>query len=231
MRNYLFNENMKMANLILVKPILILLLPRFGVPLGFGDKSVKELCDEHGIAVDFFLIVCNIYSFDNYMPSQDKVESTDMSMLCRYLEESHRYYLDQRLPHIANHINRISGEMKTTAGVILKRFFEEYNSEVVAHFKYEEQNVFPYMKKLLSGKRCNDYSISMYLPSHTNIEDKLDDLTQIMFKYLPEGVRTYETIGAVFDILQLSDDLKKHSLIEEKVLVPYVEHLERSGLK
>ena len=137
MRNYLFNENMKMANLILVKPILILLLPRFGVPLGFGDKSVKELCDEHGIAVDFFLIVCNIYSFDNYMPSQDKVESTDMSMLCRYLEESHRYYLDQRLPHIANHINRISGEMKTTAGVILKRFFEEYNSEV--EFEWNEK--------------------------------------------------------------------------------------------
>ena len=84
------------------------------------------------------------------------------------------------------------------------------------------------MKKLLSGKRCNDYSISMYLPSHTNIEDKLDDLTQIMFKYLTEGVRTYETIGAFFDILQLSDDLKKHSLIEEKVLIPYVEHLERN---
>ncbi len=228
MRNYLFNENMKMANLILVKPTLILLLPRFGVPLGFGDRSVKEICEEHGISADFFLIVCNIYSFDNYVPSLDKVVGTDMSMLSRYLEESHRYYLDQRLPHIANHINRISDEMGNTTGMILKRFFEEYNSEVMAHFRYEEQNVFPYVKKLLAGERCVDYSISMYLPSHTNIEDKLDDLTQIMFKYLPEGVRTYETIGAVFDILQLSDDLKKHSLIEEKVLIPYVEHLERN---
>lgn len=227
MKNYLFTENMKMANIILIKPSLILLLPRFNIPLGFGDKSVKELCQSHNMSAEFFLIVCNIYSFDNYVPSYETVINTDMSMLDCYLEASHRYYLDQRLPHIANHINRITGEMKGRSGEVLKMFFEEYNKEVIAHFRYEEQNVFPHLKNLLAGNACDDYAISMYSPSHTNIEDKLDDLTQIMFKYLPEDVKTYETIGAVFDILQLSEDLKKHSLIEEKVLIPYVEHLER----
>ena len=54
MKNYLFDENMKMADLILIKPSLILLLPRFNIPLGFGDKSVKELCRSHGISTDFF---------------------------------------------------------------------------------------------------------------------------------------------------------------------------------
>lgn len=227
MRNYLFSENMKMADLILIKPSIILLLPRFNIPLGFGDKSVKDLCMAHGISSGLFLMICNIYSFDNYVPSQDVVNSIDMSMLDCYLEKSHRYYLDQRLPHIANHISRIAGEMNNRAGEILKCFFEEYNNEVIAHFRYEEQNVFPHLNRLLSGEVADDYSITAYLPSHTNIEDKLDDLTQIMFKYLPEGVKTYETIGAVFDILQLSEDLKKHSLIEEKVLIPFVEHLEK----
>ncbi len=228
MKNYLFDENMKMADLILIKPSLILLLPRFNIPLGFGDKSVKELCRSHGISTDFFLIICNIYSFDNYVPSPDKVIATDMSMLDCYLEASHRYYLEQRLPHIANHISRMTCEMHGPAGEILRRFFEEYNSEVVAHFKYEEQNVFPHLKKLLANGKSGDYRIALYSPSHTNIEDKLDDLTQILFKYMPEGVKTYEAIGALFDILQLSEDLKKHSLIEEKVLIPYVEYLERN---
>ncbi len=227
MKNYLFDENMKMADLILIKPSLILLLPRFNIPMGFGDKSVKELCQNHGIAVDFFLLICNIYSHDNYVPSLDKVLAIDMSMLNCYLEASHRYYLDRRLPHISRHISRMTAEMKDRAGDILRKFFEEYNNEVVAHFKYEEQNVFPHLKRLLAGESSEGYSISQYSPSHTNIEDKLDDLTQIMFKYLPEEVKAYETIGAVFDILQLSEDLKKHSFIEEKVLIPYVEHLER----
>ena len=231
MKNYLFDENMKMANLILIKPSLILLLPRFNIPLGFGDKSVKELCQNHGISVGFFLLICNIYSHDNYVPALDKVLATDMSMLDCYLEASHRYYLDRRLPHIARHIARMTAEMNGRAGDILKRFFEEYKNEVVAHFKYEEQNVFPHLKKLLAGEAGDGYSISQYSPSHTNIEDKLDDLTQILFKYLPEEVKAYETIGAVFDILQLSEDLKKHSLIEEKVLIPYVEHLERKQVR
>ena len=227
----MFNENMKMADLIIIKPGLILLLPRFNIPLGIGDKSVKALCEEHGVSAEFFMLVCNIYSFDDYIPSTEEVLSTDMSPLVSYLEESHRYYLGKRLPHIANHIDRIAKQVKGTAGSVLKHFFSEYTKEVVSHFNYEEQYVFPHLEKLAHGQADEDYVISDYVPGHTNIEDKLDDLTQIMFKYLPEEVMAYETIGAVFDILQLSEDLKKHSLIEEKVLVPYVEHLERSGLK
>lgn len=226
MKNLLFDENMKMANLILVNPGLILLLPRFNIPLGFGDKSVKEVCSGHGVSTDFFLLVCNIYTIDNYVPPLEKVLATDMGMLNCYLEASHSYYLDRRLPHIASHIARMTAEMDCRMGGVLKRFFEEYNNEVVAHFRYEEQYVFPHLKRLLAGETDHSYRISQYSPSHTNIEDKLDDLTQILFKYLPEEVKAYETIGAMFDILQLSEDLKKHSLIEEKVLIPYVEHLE-----
>ncbi|MDY6412160.1 MAG: hypothetical protein SPL28_04075, partial [Bacteroidales bacterium] len=35
------------------------------------------------------------------------------------------------------------------------------------------------------------------------------------------------TIDMIFDILQLSRDLRKHSLIEEKILGPYVKQLEK----
>ena len=36
-----------------------------------------------------------------------------------------------------------------------------------------------------------------------------------------------KSIEFVFDIFQLSTDLNKHALIEDKILVPYVEMLER----
>ena len=61
---------------------------------------------------------------------------------------------------------------------------------------------------------------------HDNIEDKLSDLTQIIFKYLPGNVSPEDSIDVVFDIFQLSADLNKHALIEDRILVPYVEMLE-----
>ena len=36
-----------------------------------------------------------------------------------------------------------------------------------------------------------------------------------------------DAIDMIFDILQLSRDLRKHSLIEEKILGPYVKQLEK----
>ena len=70
--------------------------------------------------------------------------------------------------------------------------------------------------------------MSKFVDSHGNIEDKLGDLVQIIFKYLPESVTSDDTVDMVYDILQLSLDLNRHSLVEEKVMVPYVLHLERS---
>ena len=38
-----------------------------------------------------------------------------------------------------------------------------------------------------------------------------------------------DAIDMVFDILQLSQDLRKHSLIEDKILGPYVKQLEKNA--
>jgi transcriptional regulator, luxR family domain protein len=79
----------------------------------------------------------------------------------------------------------------------------------------------------LSGEVHESYHIRDFAEVHSNIEDKLNDLTQIIFKYLPANASPKESIELVFDIFQLSTDLNKHTLIEDKILVPYVEMLER----
>ena len=68
MEKLLFSEKMKLADLISVNHNLILMLPRFGIPLGFGDRSVEEICYMNNVPVDFFLLVCNVYAFDSYLP-------------------------------------------------------------------------------------------------------------------------------------------------------------------
>jgi regulator of cell morphogenesis and NO signaling len=222
-----FTENMKLADIITANHNLILMLPRFGIPLGFGDKSVLTVCKQNRIPVDFFLMVCNVYTFDHYIPDYKNIISINMDLLIPYLLASHNYYLKERLPHIEKHLYLIAERAGTRYESMLKNFFNEYKNEVSEHFEYEEKTVFPYIESLKNNKPETPYQIKDFREAHSNIEDKLNDLMQIVFKYLPENIEPYESIELVFDIMQLSSDLIKHALIEEKIVVSYVTLLEK----
>lgn len=224
MQNNYFTENMKLADIITANYSLVLMLPRFNISLGFGEKSVKEICERNDISVHFFLLICNVYTFDNYTPNNTKFE--EMDFLVPYLSASHYYYMQERLPHIEQHLNKIADRIDEKYGTILKRFFTNYKDEVAEHFSYEEKTVFPYLNKMEQGIINEKYTIKEFSATHSNIEDKLNDLIQIIFKYLPKNTSSNESIELIFDIMQLSNDLKKHQLIEDKILIPYVAHLE-----
>ena len=219
---------MKLADVISANHNLIFMLPRLGIPLGFGDKCVAEVCAKYDVPVDFFLLVCNVYTYDWYIPDKKNVVFVDMRLLIPYLRASHDFYIRERLPHIEQHLDCIATEAEKKYGTVLKCFFEEYKKEVSEHFQYEENIVFPYIESLISRKPNSAYHIKDYEKAHSNIEDKLNDLMQIIFKYLPGNISPVDSVEVVFDIFQLSSDLNKHSLIEEKILVPYVELLEKN---
>ena len=224
----LFTKKMKLADVISSNPSLVLILQRFRIELGFGEKSVAEVCRANGISEQFFLLICNVYTHDRYLPSMEELQETDMSSLVPYLIASHSYYLDERIPHIERHLDRIAEACPKNHKEILQRFFHDYKTEVENHFLYEEKTVFPYIEALRNGKSGGGYSINQFEENHSNIEDKLNDLTNIFIKYLPGDIMPKERVSVLFDIFQLSGDLNKHSLIEEKILIPYVETIERS---
>ena len=91
--------------------------------------------------------------------------------------------------------------------------------------------MFPHIEALMGGKKDTTYSIGEFVHTHSDIEGKLDDLLNIVFKYLPPQVDDDNVTDVVYDILRLSEDLKKHTFIEEKIMVPLVQHLENAILK
>jgi regulator of cell morphogenesis and NO signaling len=93
---------------------------------------------------------------------------------------------------------------------------------------YEEEVVFPYIEALLNGQRSDSYKINEFEHNHTNIQDTLDDMMNILLKYLPGDILPKERIEISLDIMDLSDDLNRHSLIEDRILIPYVELLENA---
>lgn len=222
----IFSETTKMADLVLGNSKLLLMFPRFGMDLGFGDHSIAEVCAMNHVSTPFFLMICNVYCNDDYTPSPEDIANVDLKALINYLLESHKYYLNERLPHIEEHLDHIIKTCNPKYGNMLHRFFEEYKNEVVDHFIYEEKNVFPYLQQLVNQNVKTDYKIRVFHENHTNIEDKLSDLMNILVKYLPADVFPKERIEIALDINELSADLMSHALIEERVLIPFVESLE-----
>ena len=222
------DTTIKMSELITAHVELVMMLQRMGIALGFGDRSVNDVCRRHGVDPDFFLLISNVYSNTEYEPTSDEILSTDMLGLVPYLRNSHDYYVHKRLPHIEQHLGHIVEQLPERVATVLTRFFEIYKTEVLDHFGHEEGTVFRHIEALQAGERDSSYQMRDFVENHGNLEEKLNDLVQIIFKYLPESVTSDDTVDVVYDILQLSLDLNRHSLVEEKVMVPYVMHLERS---
>ena len=149
----LFTSRMKLADIITANHNIILLLPRFGIPLGFGDKSVREVCTANNVPVDFMLLICNVYTFDDYLPDIESLAATDMRPLLKYLEESHNYYTNERLPHIEVHLHHIADRIGQRYGEILKKFYADFRREITEHFREEEQYDFPKLRGLQDGTR------------------------------------------------------------------------------
>lgn len=223
----LFSKETKLAELIAADRRLLQLLPRFGIGLGFGDRNVDQVCEMNHVNADLFLLICEIYSKNSFRPKAEELKQIDMSDLLHYLKASHKYYLNERFPHIEEHLQHIIEACGQKYGPMLSHFYDEYKQEVMRHIQYyEEEVVFPYIEALLKGQRTDTYDINEFEHNHTNIQDTLDDMMNILLKYLPDDILPKERIEISLDIMELSDDLNRHSLIEDCVLIPYVENLE-----
>ena len=223
----LFSEKSKLYEMIADNPKLLQLLPRFGIQLGFGEHSVEEVCMQNKVSTRLFLAVCSLHFDPENTVNLGKPDETDLTSLLSYLSASHRDYLDERFPHIEEHLGRIIKAAGPKYGNMLDHFYNEYKREMVKHFKYEEEVVFPYIAALRQG-RDSDYNIDQFRHNHSNIEDTLEDMTNSLIKYLPGDILPSERVCIATDIMELSADLISHSLIEEQILVPFVESLEKA---
>lgn len=228
MKHLTFSPHMKLADLLLANYKLLLVLNRFDIHLGFGEKSIEEVCMQRGISTPLFLLVCNVYTFNDYLPQTEELKMFSLADMIKYLNNSHIYYREDCLPRINKRLMQIVAHLNTKPALILKRFYDDYQKEVLKHFAYEEKTVYPYASAISNGDRVKAYSISQFQKHHSNIEEKINDLKNIIIKYLPDTGAPEELNALLFDLFELEDDFSKHTLIEDKILVSLVLELENN---
>lgn len=211
---------MKMSDMIASNYDLILMLPRFGIHLGFGEKTVRDVCRDYGVDEFFFLTVCNIYTFDDFRPDDEELQRIDHRLVVEHLRASHRYYIEERLPHMQRHLDHVADSAGEQSAEVLKKYFSDYCREVREHVRREERNLSLMLTTINEGEPLSKGLSDTYIKGHDNIKDRLSDLTQIIYKYIPGERLNEEMMELVFDIMQLSRDLEKHAMIEEMLLLP-----------
>ncbi|GAE86007.1 hypothetical protein JCM10512_4486 [Bacteroides reticulotermitis JCM 10512] len=128
----------KMADLISDNYSLLQVMSRFGLSLGFGDKTVKEVCEINGVDCKTFLVVVNFMA-EGFSRFDSRDDGISIPALVDYLRQAHIYFLEFCLPAIRRKlIESIDCSQDEVAFLILK-FFDEYMSEVRKHMDYEER--------------------------------------------------------------------------------------------
>lgn len=174
---------------------------------------------------DLIDLVSNIYTYDGYVPSSEVLSKVQVSDIINYLRVSHRYYVDVALTSLESTIHSVLEPCEERIRKVIFSFYTTYRDEMLTHFRYEEEKVFPYAEALLEGQHPEVVQVGE--EDHTDIVEKIDDLKNIVTKYLPPECDPVESVALLKQLLYLSDDLRKHTAIEDHILVPMIRRMER----
>lgn len=199
-------------------------LGRFGINLGFGDKTVREVCEHQQVDTYTFLAVVN---FTINGSREFDQELLSIPTLLHYLKASHDYYLNFQLPFIRKQLVDALDVNDSLAKLIIK-LYDEYAQEIHLHMEYEEQTVFPYVDHLLNNQVDENYDIGIFSKNHSKIDVKLRELKNIILKYLPSDMRHNNQLTATLYNLYINEEwLLNHAMVEDFLFIPAISYLER----
>lgn len=224
----IYNRRMKMSDLVDTDYRLLLLLNKLNIPLGFGEKSVDTVCQENNFDTDCFLFLANYQTNGINGETKQIFETLPLEPFLTYLKKSHSYFLGKRLPNIRRKLKIVFSLTEQNLLNIVLDFFDVYTKEVTEHMHYEDMVAFPYIHKLLNTESVDTYSISVFEGRHNDIEGKMNDLKQILMKYVPGSVDQILMTNILMELYMSEEELEAHTFIEDNLVIPRVKALEKT---
>lgn len=224
-------EDMVFADLILENPLLMAVMEFFAIDDVLKDDTIDELCRKHNVNLPVFLVFANLYN--GFIPHRNDInsESFDVRTIIRFLRNTHQFYIRDKYPKIKQYIKQLYEKQSKTEIERIDFFFNDYFDEVLEHLNYEDEVAFPYFCKLLGDDTeilDADFSVNEYREHHTDIETKLSDLKNLLIKHISLKGDFPLKRKIVKSLFELENDLTIHSTIEELILLPLVDELEKN---
>lgn len=227
--------NIQLSEVVEEHPSLIPVINRFGIRLGLGDKSVKEICDDYQLDADFLLTVINTFLNEEYFPEK-KLQTFHASQIIDYLSKTNQYYQRYQLPNIERHLTSFIS-MSTSGNNTLNligKFFSSFKEELTARIEKDEKESFPYclsLSKKLNNNTTTEPKNELHLSSEERTEDAIEallaDLKSIMVKHLSGEYNENLCYAVIFAVNSLEKDIKQHNRIRYRILTPMVAAMEQ----
>lgn len=238
----MISKEMAMCRAVLENNRLLPLFARFKISLGFGEKSVEEVCRVHKVDPDFFMEIANAYLDGDDTPRED-LALFPLESMVKYLRATHSYYLEVALPRVEHLIGELLSqpELSKKEVSLLSGFFDDYKKDFMQHLFQEENEVLPYILELERQSlpelpdadfvsKIKEYSIGKFAQEHDRLEYSLENLSRLIIKYLPPLEDQELCQNVLRELADLVRDLVDHADMEDKVLIPRVEDLEHQVL-
>ena len=213
-----YNPEDKMISLISNDYRLLEVLSRFGISLGFSDKTIREVCEDEGVDCDTFLTVVNFLNSD--VESRSSIKSLSLQSLLHYLKQSHIYFLDFYLPSIRRKLLDGITLKDSDVSFLIIKMFDEYVEEVRAHMEEEELHLFKQVESLIANKIIPEGEFPVYSRHHEEVGSKLREVKNIIIKYCPPDSCANLLNAALYDIYRCEEELGSHCRIEDLLLIP-----------
>lgn len=224
--NGTYKDSDHMCDVICDEPSLLQMLSRFGIPLGVGDQTVRQVCEAHGVDTATFLSVANFIK-RGARGAADSIDKVSVACLTEYLKQAHTYFLDFQLPAIRRKLlEALDCSQPGEVSYLILKFYDDYMAEVRKHMQHENRKVFGYVEQLLQGRRTSEYTISQFARGHNSIDVKLQELKNIIIKYYAPTEQAELLNNVLYDIFTCEKDLRIHCQVEDDIFVPAVEILE-----
>lgn len=228
----------KLGDIVKYHPQLLNFLDRLDIQLGFGDKTIDDICREYHIASDFFIellqLIIKKYDFNpNY------IEEFEPKLTIKYLFKSHKSFLNDYISDLEIIIENLKNEeinREKDCNLLIK-FFNDYKVEFCEHLNYEDNVIYPYileLEKAISDikpeksivDRIKHNPMKNYIKKHGSLDEKLNDLKSLIIKFF-KPFKSAKNIRLLIKLLyELEEDLHLHELIENKILFPQAKKME-----
>jgi regulator of cell morphogenesis and NO signaling len=216
------------TRLIKENPLILLVLENFGIYDFPKGSTVYQICKNNHLNESLFIQICNLHN-GYYIDHTIEYDKSILSEIIHYLHNSHLYYRQEKYPEILNDIQKLSEKHHLDILLIIQNYFQEYFHEVNEHIEYEEETAFPYFRSFIDQKSRtdSDFSSLTYQEHHTDIESKLNDLKELFIEHVHFNAPSPLRRKILNDLSELEFELKVHSQIEDLILIPLVDRIEK----
>ncbi len=205
-----------------------------------GHRTLEEISDKKSL--DITVLASELNEIINQKgDSTIDFKSWPMDLLADYIEKTHHRYIEDKTPVILLFLSKlckVHGERHPELFEI-NELFKESAQDLAAHLKKEELILFPFIRKMVNARITNqplekphfgtvDNPIEMMKHEHDTEGDRFREIARLTNNYIPpaDGCTTYRTAFMMLE--EFEQDLHKHIHLENNILFPNAQALERT---